>query len=162
MPKVEMTTFDSKALWSEVGRKVRDKDAVKYRRLRKVTGRSQGTIRDYFSKGSMPTKQLEKIMSWLNGDYDIRINESYIVDTDAVIKTLESSEKLPVEEAIDKAIEEESSKLGHCIYLDNIRGLSELASVLNKTVEILAYEAIIEQINAWSSMTVSEFIKRRD
>jgi uncharacterized protein YjgD (DUF1641 family) len=82
------------------------------------------------------------------------------VDTDAVIKTLESSEKLPVEEAIDKAIEE-SSKLGHCIYLDNIRGLSELASILNKTVEILAYEAINEQISAWSSMTVSEFIKRR-
>ena len=160
MPRVEMTTFDSKDLWSEVGRKVRDKDAVKYRRLHKVTGRSQDTIRDWFSKGSMPTKQLEKIMSWLNGDSDIRSNESYIVDADAVIKTLESSEKLPVEEAIDKAIEE-SSKLGHCIYLDNIRGLSELASILNKTVEILAYEAINEQINAWSSMTVSEFIKRR-
>ena len=160
MPRVEMTTFDSKDLWSEVGRKVREKDAVKYRRLHKVTGRSQGTIRGWFSKGSMPTKQLEKIMSWLNSDSDIRSNESYIVDTDAVIKTLESSEKLPVEEAIDKAIEE-SSKLGHCIYLDNIRGLSELASLLNKTVEELAFEAINEQINAWSSMTVSEFIKRR-
>ena len=108
----------------------------------------------------MPTKQLEKIMSWLNGKSDIRSNESYIVDADAVIKSLESSEKLPVEEAIDKAIKE-SSKLGHCIYLDNIRGLSELASILNKTVEILAYEAINEQISAWSSMTVSEFIKRR-
>lgn len=160
MPRVEMIAFDSKELWNEIGIKVRNKDAVKYRRIRNITERSIDTIKDWFSKGTMPKKQYEKIMSWLNGDSDIRSNESYIVDTDAVIKTLESSEKLPVEEAIDKAIEE-SSKLGHYIYLDNIRGLSELASILNKTVEVLAYEAINEQISAWSSMTVSEFIKRR-
>ena len=159
MPRVEMIAFDSKELWNEIGIKVRNKDAVKYRRLRNITERSIDTIKDWFSKGTMPKKQYEKIMSWLNGESDTRSNESYIVDADAVIKTLESSEKLPVEEAIDKAVEE--SLIGHCIYLDNIRGLSELASLLNKTVEKLAFEAINEQINAWSSMTVSEFIKRR-
>ena len=80
----------------------------------------------------------------------------YEVKPKEVIETLKKVEKLPLEEAI-----EEAKTYEPCIYLDNISGLRELATLLNRSVEEVAFEAILLQIESWKNMSVSDFIKRR-
>ena len=84
----------------------------------------------------------------------------YEVKPKEVVETLKKVEKLPFDKAIDEAIEEAKTHES-CIYLDNISGLRELATLLNRSVEEVAFEAILLQIESWKNMSVSDFIKRR-
>lgn len=166
MPKVEMMDFDSEKLWKYVTKKVKANDTEKYRRITNLTGKSRDTIQRWFKEGTMPKADLYIICDWLEGNRQARPSkyntqkEDNEANPKATVEALNAPDKLPFEEAIDKAIEEAKTH-DHCIYLDNISELSELAAFLNKSVEEVAYEAILLQLESWKNMSVSDFIKRR-
>ncbi len=166
MPKVEMMDFDSKTLWKYVTKKVKANDTEKYRRITNLTGKDKRTIRRWFEEGVMPKKDLYLIAEWIEGKRQARPSkyntrkEDNEANPKATVEVLNAPEKLPFEEAIDKAIEEAKTH-DPCIYLDNISDLCELAAFLNKSVEEVAYEAILLQLESWKNMSVSDFIKRR-
>ena len=162
MPKVEMMSFDSEKLWKFVTKKVKANDTEKYRRITNLTGKDKRTIRRWFEEGVMPKKDLYLISDWIEGKRQARPSkyntqkEDNEANPKATIEVLNAPEKLPLEEAI-----EEAKTHDHCIYLDNISELCELAAFLNKSVEEVAYEAILLQLESWKNMSVSDFIKRR-
>lgn len=166
MPKVEMMEFDSKTLWRYVTKKVKANDTEKYRRITNLTGKSRDTIQRWFKESTMPKADLYIICEWLEGKRQARPSKYNTQKEDneampkATVEALNVPDKLPFEEAIDKAIEEAKTHES-CIYLDNISGLRELATLLNRSVEEVAFEAILLQIESWKNMSVSDFIKRR-